>query len=75
MNPKKDSCYQCICARGFDTSIPVHKNQHCKKYDCGHELHHLNDIRNGCVPVFFGNDRCCPIEYRCRKYLFILKHK
>lgn len=71
MYPGKDSCYKCICAKGFDASVPVHKNKHCQKFDCGHELRHLGDFKIGCVPLFYGKDRCCSIEYKCRKYLNI----
>jgi len=63
--PEKDSCYSCICAKDWDPSVPLSKNKNCKKYDCGHELRHLDDVKKGCVPVFFGDERCCSIQYRC----------
>lgn len=65
--PEFDPCYQCVCDESFDNSTAMPLNKNCQKLDCGIELRNLENIRKGCIPVYYGENRCCPIEYRCRK--------
>lgn len=65
--PDSHPCYSCVCGAGFDNSTRIEDNQHCTKVDCGIEIRNLDRIRKGCVPVYFGENSCCPHEYRCRK--------
>lgn len=65
--PSQYPCYRCLCNETFDNSTKINDNRNCKKIECGIELLHLTDIQNGCVPLYYGTERCCPIDYRCRK--------
>lgn len=64
MFPKK-GCYTCICSKNYEENKPVENNPSCKRIDCGISLRFMDRVRQGCVPVYYGNDRCCPIEWRC----------
>jgi hypothetical protein len=63
MYPEK-GCYTCKCTKDFEDK-PVEENSNCKKVDCGIGLRNTNRVRSGCVPIYYGNDKCCPIEWRC----------
>lgn len=67
MYPNNDTCYKCLCTESFDNTTSIESNPNCKRIDCGVEMRHLNEIRRGCVPVYFEN-HCCPIDYKCRTY-------
>ncbi|XP_053684684.1 kielin/chordin-like protein [Sabethes cyaneus] len=64
MYPKEDSCYTCHCQKGFDNSTVVN-NPNCYEINCGIELHSTRWLADGCIPIYFGTDRCCPISWRC----------
>lgn len=64
MFPVKDSCYKCHCKEGFDNSTLV-GNPNCYEINCGIELRNTERLAVGCIPIYFGNDRCCPIDWRC----------
>ncbi|XP_039453080.1 kielin/chordin-like protein [Culex pipiens pallens] len=64
MYPTEESCYSCHCQKGFDNSTVV-GNPHCQEVNCGIELRSSERLARGCIPVYFGNDRCCPISWRC----------
>lgn len=64
MYPEKESCYSCHCQKGFDNSTIV-GNPNCYEVNCGIELRNTGKVMEGCIPVYFGNDRCCPISWRC----------
>lgn len=66
MYPDKESCYSCICAKDFDNTTVV-GNPHCREVDCGFQLRYMSRVQTGCVPVYFGDEKCCPIGWRCRK--------
>lgn len=70
--PDSAPCHYCLCDTGFDNSTRVEDNKHCRKVDCGIEFRNLDRIRKGCVPVYFGDNACCPIEFRCRKYIVVI---
>lgn len=65
--PNNAPCYSCICDEEFDNSTLIKLNANCKKIDCGIELRNLDRLQKGCVPVYFGEDSCCPIQFRCPK--------
>lgn len=64
MYPAEKTCYKCFCQQGFDNGTIV-GNPHCQEINCGIELRSVERLANGCIPVYFGNHRCCPIEWRC----------
>lgn len=70
--PNDFPCYQCICDEKFDNSTMISANEQCRKIDCGIELRYLERLQKGCVPVYFGDNGCCPIEFKCRKYIKLL---
>jgi len=59
-----DSCSSCYCGEGFEDK-PVEENKHCSKINCNIELHYYKRIVEGCVPVYWKVDTCCPIDWRC----------
>ncbi|CAO1442834.1 unnamed protein product [Diamesa tonsa] len=59
-----DDCYHCLCAKGFEDK-PAAENKNCKKIDCGMTLRRAGMLQRGCIPIYFKNDRCCPIEFKC----------
>lgn len=64
MYPKEESCYSCHCQKGFENSTIV-GNPNCKEINCGIEVHYAGRLMDGCIPIYFGTDRCCPISWRC----------
>lgn len=67
MFPRSGSCSVCICSNTFNESMPLESNKDCKLIDCEMEIHYFHELRKGCVPVYFSNNSCCPIRFRCRK--------
>lgn len=59
-------CFKCLCDEKFNNATDLSQNPNCKLVDCGIELHQLNYIQLGCVPVYFDDGLCCPFEFRCR---------
>lgn len=51
------SCYSCICQKGFDPNIPIENNKHCWKINCMIDLHYSDRISEGCVPIYYGEER------------------
>lgn len=62
-----NSCYECLCANGYNNATSPAENPNCSKVNCGIELK-MNKLREGCVPVYYKTPICCPIEYKCRKF-------
>ncbi|XP_046683057.1 kielin/chordin-like protein [Homalodisca vitripennis] len=62
--PDEEPCRKCICQPGFNGSFT---EPTCRKFSCNYELTYVRPITDGCVPVFYGEKRCCPIEWRCPK--------
>lgn len=60
-----NSCYDCLCTPDFNNELPYAQNTNCKKINCGMELN-SDDIRNGCVPIYYKTPNCCSIESKCR---------
>ena len=65
--PKSATCHKCLCEDNFENSTAIDQNPNCKRVDCGIELHQLGYLLDGCVPVYFNDNFCCPVEFRCRK--------
>lgn len=72
--PEKEKCHSCICKANFDTST-IRDNPNCREIDCGIELRYFQELRNGCIPVYY-EDRCCPTDWKCRKFsnLYVYFH-
>lgn len=62
--PKDHPCKKCICSAGFNGTV---SEPWCKEISCDLDLHYGSDIAAGCIPVYYGEDGCCPIEWRCPK--------
>lgn len=60
----KNLCYSCLCTKTF-TNLPVERNPNCKRRDCGFSVWNMNEIRQGCAPIYNGNNACCPSDWRC----------
>lgn len=67
MYPAKELCYTCLCTSGFDNST-IYGNPNCKQVNCGFDMRYSEKLKSGCIPVYLGNNKCCPIDWRCRKY-------
>jgi len=61
--PEKEKCFSCICHADFDGS-QIRGNKYCREIDCGIELRFFNELRNGCIPIYY-EDRCCPTDWKC----------
>lgn len=58
------SCYSCICGKGWEDK-PIEENKHCHKINCNIEVHYYKRMMEGCVPIYYQTDDCCPIQWRC----------
>lgn len=58
------SCFNCICGKDFEDK-PFAENKHCQKINCNMELHYYKRMLDGCIPVYWKKDDCCPIGWRC----------
>lgn len=65
--PSSHPCYECMCTLDFDNATAVAVNANCAKIDCGIEIREAKHVRDGCTPIYYGRERCCPIDFRCRK--------
>lgn len=70
MYPEGGSCHNCLCTENFNNLTAVEANPACHKINCGMELR-IDEIKSGCVPVYWKTPTCCPIEYKCRKLSMI----
>lgn len=61
----KDLCYSCLCTKDYNSSIPVKENPNCNKIDCGITLRNTGRLSEGCIPVYYKKETCCPIGWRC----------
>lgn len=58
------SCYSCVCGKDWEDK-PLEENKHCHKINCNMELHYSSRINEGCIPIYYKTDDCCPIGWRC----------
>lgn len=65
-NPKEDKCVECTCAANFDNSTSIYENSNCRAVNCRSDFWNIIDYRKGCAPMFYGKDRCCPSNMKCR---------
>ncbi|XP_046603060.1 uncharacterized protein LOC124296761 [Neodiprion virginianus] len=56
-------CKVCICQPGYTAGESG--EPWCRDVRCGTVLEHTREIRQGCVPLYYGNIRCCPIGFHC----------
>ncbi|KAG4076396.1 hypothetical protein HA402_005839 [Bradysia odoriphaga] len=59
------ACHHCICDENFDNSTAIEDNKNCKKVECGLKLRYFDELKSGCVPIYFRDTKCCPIGFRC----------
>lgn len=71
-DPVSHSCHECLCTADFDNVTAVPDNVNCRRINCGIAILEARHIRDGCVPIYYGHDRCCPIDSRCRKWWVFL---
>jgi len=64
MYPDDAPCHTCLCTDNFDNSTVI-ENKDCVEVDCGVELRSLDKIVTGCIPIYYGSARCCPIGWKC----------
>lgn len=64
----KNTCLKCICQKGFNGTLV---EPFCKKQVCGIQLRHSKSLAQNCAPLYLGRSTCCPLDFICRKYLFI----
>lgn len=67
--PESEKCWSCICKPDFNTSMII-GNPNCTEIDCGIELRNFQELRKGCIPIYY-EDRCCPTDWKCREYFCI----
>lgn len=60
-----EECYKCVCTKNFNNETALAENENCQKIDCGISLRNIDRIREGCIPVYYQKDNCCPIGWRC----------
>lgn len=61
----KDLCYNCLCTKDYNSSIPIVSNPSCHKIECGITLRNTGRLSEGCIPVYYKTENCCPIGWRC----------
>lgn len=65
-------CYACICDENFDNTTIIN-SPNCQKVKCNIEIYYADRLMAGCIPIYYGKKygkfNCCPIDWRCRKYL------
>lgn len=64
--PEGDSCKTCYCKPGFTGKL---EEPFCRDISCAIEIGGSNRLNNNCVPVYYGKEGCCPVRWKCRKYL------
>lgn len=67
--PKEDKCIECKCDESFDNSTSIYKNKNCKPEDCFQDFWNLKRFAENCAAVYYGDDRCCSTQAKCRKYI------
>lgn len=70
--PKAEPCKECRCKAGFEGKF---EEPFCKDVSCDVELHYGSRIRKNCVPVYYGKQGCCPIDWKCREFQIFKKKK
>lgn len=50
---------------------------YCHQFSCALELWGDTPVMltRGCIPVYLSDNGCCPVTFRCRKYLTLLWSK
>lgn len=57
-------CHKCVCSSDFDATKPVPENKDCVKINCNIELFDIDNVKDGCIPIYH-KDSCCPYDWRC----------
>lgn len=60
-----NKCTKCFCTKDFNNETALESNPHCEKIDCAISLRNTGRLLDGCVPLYYKNDQCCPITWKC----------
>lgn len=60
-----NKCTKCFCTKDFNNETALENNPHCEKIDCAISLRNTGRLLDGCVPLYYKNDQCCPITWKC----------
>lgn len=69
MYSNREPCYKCLCGKDFKNTT-IFGNPDCQQIDCGIMVRDLITVKAGCIPIYYGDNRCCPIKWKCRKFCF-----
>lgn len=61
----KDKCMKCYCTKDFNNQTAIEDNPNCERIDCSIPLRNTVKLLDGCVPLYYKNDQCCPITWKC----------
>lgn len=61
----ENECFNCFCTKNFTNETALHENPACQKIDCGISLRNVARLFDGCVPMYYKVDNCCPIGWKC----------
>lgn len=64
---KEDKCIQCKCDEKWSNATSIYENKNCKQDDCFQDFWNMDNYKKGCGPMYYGKDRCCPSQTKCRK--------
>lgn len=64
-------CYTCQCTPDFN-GTDVINNPNCQLANCDIQ-DSIGRFIDGCIPIYYGKHVCCPINWKCRKFLNYLK--
>lgn len=60
-----EHCFECYCTKDFNNATAIENNPNCNKIDCGISLRNTGRVIEGCIPVYYQKDNCCPLGWRC----------
>ncbi|XP_068081639.1 kielin/chordin-like protein [Anabrus simplex] len=55
-------CKSCLCQQGFNGTLD---GPWCRELSCDLELHYGDRLLDGCAPIYYGDEVCCPVDWRC----------
>lgn len=61
----ESECFNCFCTKNFDNQTSLEKNPACQKIDCGISLRNTARLFDGCIPIYYKTENCCPIGWKC----------
>lgn len=61
----ENECFNCYCTKDFNNKTILSENPACQKIDCGISLRSTARLFEGCVPIYYKTENCCPIGWKC----------